>query len=119
VDVLGLLSVPGRAARPCTILENVRVLEVGGRGENPDGRFGPGRRSGRSSGGRSARRVTVEVKQRTAEQLVEVLDRIRGGKIWITVRPLPSEGEEEPGSGELNEEVAKLLAKPLVEGAGP
>lgn len=120
VDMLGLLEVPGKGSRSYTILKNVRVLGVGSRTEE-DENVGSG--ASNRAAMRSYRNVTVEVTPKTAQQLVAVMDRIRGGKVWIAIRPLVDEpagstpSTPAPGDGELEPEVADLLSKGMLAGS--
>ena len=51
VDVVGLISVSGRPAKSYTIIENARVLAVGGRSQSPEEQFSVDRRGRRRQPG--------------------------------------------------------------------
>ena len=114
IDIIGLVSVSSKPARAYTLIENLRVLGVGGRSESPEDRLRHARR-GRVAGNlRVYRTLTVEVHKRTAERLAELLPRVRG-KIWVVLR----HPKEPPGTndGKINRELLPVLEEPLPDDA--
>ncbi len=87
VDLLGGLIIGNKARRTYTLIENLRVLAVGGRPGDPGDDM-----SSRSSGGsRTYRSITVEVEPEVAEQLTDLLRRVRDdkgrlGRVLVVVR---------------------------------
>jgi len=125
VDLYGLMNDPTKgASRSYTILQNVRVLAVGSRTEGDENAFRPTGSNYRGASGRSYRTVTVEVAPKTAQLMVEVLDRIRGGKVWVSIRPISDDPSLEdprrpaPGEGELTPEVLALLGRHAARSSG-
>ncbi|KPK85936.1 MAG: hypothetical protein AMJ81_02365 [Phycisphaerae bacterium SM23_33] len=117
VDVIGLVNVGAKGAKAYTILENVRVLAVGGQSEPPSEQWSKditGRRYQPSL--RAYRSVTVEVTRETAESLSELEPRILGN-IRIALRR-PPRGTEAGVSGTLNPELQAILKQPLPQDVG-
>lgn len=107
VDVLGVLAIGGKPPRTYTLIENLRVLGIGGRSRNPDEEFEPGRKR---AGVRVYRQVTVEVRPKVGEQLADLLARVRG-KILLVVRN--PEDRDAKFSERINPEVVPALETPL------
>ena len=114
IDIIGLVSVGGKPARAYTLIENLRVLGVGGRSESPEDRLRRARRGRVADNLRVYRTLTVEVHKRTAERLAELLPRVRG-KIWVVLR----HPKEPPGTndGKINRELLPVLEEPLPDDA--
>lgn len=110
VDVIGLVSLKGKPARAFTLIENLRVLAVGGRSQSPDEEFGPLRGGRYDPGMRTYRSITVEVQPDVAVQLADLLPRLRG-KLWLVVRnPTDTRAEFD---NKLNPKVEPALADQL------
>lgn len=117
VDVIGLLSIGGKPARAYTVLQNVRVLAVGGKSAPPDEQWRSGASGSRYQPSlRSYRSVTIEVSPETAEKLAELVPRIQD-KIWVALRP-PPRGPEAAADGRINPEIAPIFKQPLPEDLG-
>ncbi len=115
VDVVSLVSFPGRPLRSYVILENVRVKGIGGRSANPEDQpAGAARARGYRPSMRTYRSITVEVKRKTVQQLAQLLPRLRG-KLIVALRPLPKGELGAEAGGELNPELLPLLKQPLPE----
>ncbi len=121
VDVLGMVRLKGRSAKTYTLVQNLRVLAVGGRGPKPEESFGRKRGRPYDPGMRVYRSVTVEVKPELAEQLVDLMPRILG-KVWLTVRNPADAPKEEDFRGPapkcfkgINPKVESVLSQPLPE----
>ena len=119
VDVVSLVSFPGRPLRAYVILKNVRVKGIGGRSANPEERVARGTAAGRYRPSmRTYRSITVEVKSETVQQLAELLPRLRG-KLIVALRPLPKDQLAAEEGGELNPELLPLLKQPLPDDLPP
>ncbi len=120
VDLIGMVSLKGKPAKAYLLIENLRVLAVGGQ---------PGEATQRAPGGGNVQRyrpsrtvyrsVTVETIPEVAVQLANLLPRIQG-KTWILVRnpadtqmlyPNPKTRDH----GAINPEVLPVLKQPLPE----
>jgi len=110
IDLIGLISVGGKPARAHTLIENLRVLGVGGRSESPEEAWRSRGRAKSRQNLRVYRTLTVELRQRTAERMAELLPRVRG-KIWLVVR----HPDEQPGKndGKINPALLPVLEEPL------
>lgn len=107
-DLIGLISVKGKPAKAYVLIQNLRVVAVGGRGENPDDRFGAS--PSKDSSARVYRSFTVEVKPEVAVQLADLMPRI-DGKLWLAVRnPTDKDAQFD---NRLNPEVEAVLATAL------
>ena len=108
VDVIGLVSVRGRP-KAHTLIQNLRVLVIGGSSANPEAQ-GMGRRPMKSM--RVYRAVTVEVYPDVAVQLADLMPRIQG-KLFLTVRnPTDTRTQHD---NKLNPEILPVLEQPLPE----
>ena len=111
IDIIGLISIGGKPARGFTMLENVRVLAVGGRSESPGDRSRAPRRRAQQNL-RVYRTLAIELQIATAIQMAELLPRVRG-KIWIVLRH-PDESDDR-FDGKLNPKLLPVLDEPLPE----
>ncbi|MCK4624086.1 MAG: Flp pilus assembly protein CpaB [Phycisphaerae bacterium] len=110
IDILGRVSPRGKLAKTYTLVRNLRVLAVGGHGENTQESIGSKRRRKYNPGIRVYRSVTVEVSPELAEQLVDLLSRVQG-KIWLTVRN-PGDAPKRKSETGINSEVLSVLSLP-------
>ncbi len=115
IDIIGLISIGGKPARAYSLIKNLRVLAVGGRSQSPEARFRQRGRERSSQNLRVYRTLTVEVQEKTACNLAELLPRVRG-KIWIVVRH-PEEGESMATDGKINPALRPVLDEPLPDDA--
>ena len=104
-DLIGLFSIKGRPAKAYVLIQNLRVIAIGGRSESPDDR--PGVSSARDSAARVYRSFTVELKPEVAVQLADLMPRIEG-KLWLAVRN-PTDNQAQ-FDNKLNPEVEALLS---------
>lgn len=108
VDVLGMVQLKGQPAKTYTLVQNLRVLAVGGKVKSEESI-----ESRRTSGIRVYRSVTVEVSPALAEQLVDLWPRIQG-KVWMTVRN-PTEMPEKGSYTGINPKIESILSQPMPE----
>jgi Flp pilus assembly protein CpaB len=113
VDIIGLLAIGGKPIKAYTVLENVRVLAVGGRSASPDEDWDSSAGGRQRPSLRTYRSVTIEVSQATAEKLAELLPRIQG-RILLSLRP-PPRGPEAGAGGRINPEIEPIFKQPLPE----
>ncbi len=112
VDVIGLVSLRGKPAQAMVLMENLRVLAVGGRSQSPDEQFGSASGTRYDPGMRSYRSITVEVRPDVAVQLADLLPRLQG-KLWLVVRnPTDTQAKFE---NRLNPAAEPALSQPLPE----
>ena len=110
VDVIGLVSLRGKPAKAFVLIENLRILAVGGRSQSPDEEFGPARGRRYDPGMRTYRSISVEVKPEVAVQLADLMPRLRG-KLWLVVRnPTDTQADFD---NRLNPAVEQVLSQPL------
>ncbi len=119
VDVLGMVRLKGKPAKTFTLVQNLRVLAVGGKGQKPEESFGRKRGRGYDPGMRVYRSVTVEVSPTLAEQLIDLMPRIMG-KVCLTVRnpadaPKPDDfrGPNPKCFKGINPKIVSILSQPL------
>ncbi|MCD4699170.1 MAG: Flp pilus assembly protein CpaB [Phycisphaerae bacterium] len=111
VDVMGMVRLKGKPAKTYTLVQNLRVLAIGGKARKPEESLGSKRGREYSSGIRVYRSVTVEVPPELAEQLVDLMPRIMG-KVWLTVRN-PTDMPERGSYTGINPKVESVLSQPL------
>lgn len=87
VDIVGMFVVGDQPAKSYTMLENVRVVNVGGRPPLAPEQIAPDDEARRKydPGLRVYRTVTVEIKREMVEQFFDLLARVRG-KLYLVVR---------------------------------
>jgi len=84
VNVLGMLSLKGKGLKTYRIIENLKVLEIGGKSyHQPSERTS--RRQAPDEGMRQYQKITVEVPPDVSRQLADVLTHVRGS-LWLEVR---------------------------------
>ncbi|MDY7009480.1 MAG: Flp pilus assembly protein CpaB [Planctomycetota bacterium] len=111
VDVMGMVRLKGKPAKTYTLVQNLRVLAIGGKARKTEESLGSKRERQYNSGISVYRSVTVEVSPTLAEQLVDLMPRIMG-KVWLTVR----NPTDMPGRGSytgINPQVESVLSQPL------
>ena len=113
VDVLGMVRLKGKPAKTYTLVQNLRVMAIGGKGAKPEEPFGSKRGRRYDPGMRVYRSVTVEVSPALAEQLVDLMPRILG-KVWLTVRN-PTDAPKKTDFKGINPKVESILSQPLPE----
>ncbi len=113
MDILGRVHPKGKPEKTYTLVRNLRVLAVGGHGEKPEESFKSKRRRRYNPGIRVYRSVTVEVSPELAEQLVDLLDRVKG-KVWLIVRN-PGDAPKRKSETGINSEVLSVLSQPMTE----
>ncbi len=112
IDLIGILQIGKEQARAYTLIENLRVLAIGGKSQSPEEEFRMS--SGRSivPGMRVYRTITVEVTPDTAERLAELLPRVQG-RITVVVRRRGDEPPSKDRDGRIPEEILPILKQPL------
>ena len=102
VNLIGLLSIGGRPAKAYTLITNVRVITAPGAEPPRHQRVGPRPDS-----------IAVEVTPKVAEQLADLMPRLRSKALWVVLR----NPRDTPGSldGKINPEILPALAEPLPE----
>ena len=110
VDVIGLVSIRSKPAKAFVLMENLRILAVGGRSQSPDESLGSARGRRYDPGMRTYRSITVEVKPAVAVQLADLMPRLIG-KLWLVVRnPTDTRAQFD---NRLNPAVEEVLTQPL------
>ncbi len=119
VDVLGMVRLKNKPEKTYTLVQNLRVLVIGGRGPRDDEPLMSKKGRRHDPGMRVYRSITVEVKPKLAEQLADLLPRVLG-KVWLTVRnpsdaPKPKKGiyEDYMKGRAINPDVMSILNQPL------
>ena len=115
VNVLGMLSLGGRPLQAYRIIENLKVVEIGGRSyQEPSA----SRRRGDSSseGMRQFQKITVEVPPDVSIQLANVLTHVQGD-VWIEVRNPTDRGPTTPQVNPALEALAAAATPPTRTGA--
>jgi Flp pilus assembly protein CpaB len=112
VDLIGMLSLKGKPAEAYTLIENLRVVGVGGRAGSPEEDLGghTGRRA--EMGLRVYRSITVEVTPEVARQLAGIIPRVQG-RIWPALRN--PRYRKATFDNRLNPEVLEVIKQPLPE----
>lgn len=111
VDVMGMVRLKGKTAKTYTLVQNLRVLAIGGKAKKPEEAFESKRGRGYSAGMSVYRSVTVEVSPALAEQLADLMPRIIG-KVWLTVRN-PTDLPKRGSYTGINPKVESVLSQPL------
>lgn len=108
-DLIGLVSIANRPAKAYMLIQNLRVVGIGGRGESPDEKLAiTQNRPGAAA--TMYRSFTVEVTEPVALKLAELLPRVQG-KLWLAVRnPTDTEAKYD---NVINGDIEKLLSMPL------
>ncbi len=111
VDVIGLVSIRGKPETHM-LIQNLRVLVIGGSSVNPDEQIGggTGRRAVKSM--RVYRSVTVEVSPEVAVQLAGLMPRIQGKLFLVVRKPTDTKARYD---NKLNPEILPVLNEPLPE----
>lgn len=110
VDVIGLVSIRGKPETHM-LIQNLRVLVIGGSSVNPDdqiGGSGPRARKGM----RVYRSVTIEVIPEVAVQLAGLMPRIQGKLFLVVRKPTDTKATYD---NKLNPEILPVLDQPLPE----
>lgn len=110
VDVLGVLGIGGKAPKTYTLIENLKVLGIGGRSKSPDEDFETGRKPAAS---RVYRTVSVEVTPQVGEQLADLLARVQGHILLLVRNP---EDTDAKFGERINPAVLPALSTPLPDG---
>ena len=110
VDVLGVLSIGGKAPKTYTLIENLKVLGIGGWSTSPDEDFEADRKP---ASVRVYRTVSVEVTPQVGEQLADLLARVRGQILLLVRNP---EDTDAKFSERINPAVLPALSTPLPDG---
>jgi len=109
VNVLGMLSLKGKGLRTYRIIENLKVLEIGGRSyHQPSWRTS--RRQSSDEGVRQYQKITVEAPPDVSRQLADVLTHVRGS-LWVEVRN-PTDAPAGRKAPEINPELRNIGAAP-------
>lgn len=112
VDVLGVLSIGGKPPKTYTLIENLKILGIGGRSKSPEEDF---EADWKPTGLRVYRTVSVEVTPQVGEQLADLVVRVRGSIMLLVRNP----GETPEGSSSqqrINPAVLPALSTPLPDG---
>ncbi len=112
IDLIGILQIGKEQPRAYTLIENLRVLAIGGKSQSPEEEFRL--RSGRGivPGMRVYRTLTVEVAPETAERLAELLPRVQG-RITVVVRRRDEPPPSKDRDARIPKEVLPILKQPL------
>lgn len=110
VDVLGVLSIGGKPPKTYTLIENLKVLGIGGRSKSPDEDF---EADWKPTGVRVYRTVSVEVTPQVGEQLADLLARVRGRILLLVRNP---EDTDAKFNERINPAVLPVLNTPLPDG---
>jgi len=108
VNILAMLAVAGKSVRAYRIIENLKVVAVGGRSYQQPGRVTRRRTGGSSSAARQYRKITVEVPPDVSLQLANVLSHVRGSA-WVEVRN-PADSAAASGPPSVHRELRSLTA---------
>jgi len=115
VNILGMLAVGGKPLQAYRIIENLKVIAVGGRSFQQQASVGR-RRRGSSSAARQYRKITVEVPPDVSLQLANVLSHVRGS-LWVEVRN-PADSATGTGRPAVHRDLRNLTAA-VPASAGP
>ncbi len=110
VDVLGVLSIGGKPPKTYTLIENLKVLGIGGRSKSPDEDF---EADWKPTGVRVYRTVSVEVTPQVGAQLADLLARVRGRILLLVRNP---EDTDAKFNERINPAVLPVLNTPLPDG---
>jgi len=106
VNILAMLAVNGKPLQAYRVIENVKVVAVGGRSyESPDS---SDRRRAGSGAAREYRGITVELPPDASLQLANVLSHAQGN-CWLEVRN-PRDSAEGEGAAQVNRDLRNLTA---------
>jgi Flp pilus assembly protein CpaB len=109
-DLIGLISVAGKPPRAYMLIQNLRVVGIGGRGESPDEKLAASANRPNAAA-TMYRSFTVEVTEPVALKLAELLPRVQG-KLWLAVRnPTDTDAKYD---NVINGDVEKLLSTPFL-----
>lgn len=104
VNLKGVFSVNGKAARTYRIISAVRVLNVGGRGAVEQ----TGKRAIRSGGMKSYRKITIEVDEAVSLKLSNLLSHMLG-KVQLELRR--RDARLPPNAGKINPALESLAVQ--------
>jgi len=110
VDVMGMVSIRGKPPRNHILIQNLRVLAIGGESENPQEQIGSAQARRYNPRRRVYRSVMVEVTEEVAVQLGDLLPRVQG-KPWLLIRN-PTDRKAK-FDNKLNPDVLEVLSQPL------
>ena len=112
-DLVGMVSIKGQPPKSHPLIQNLKVLAVGGDSGPDDDSIGSERsRSSSDPTMRVYRSITVEVSPKIAVELADLLPRIYEGRLWLLVRnPVDSQVDFEG----INPDVRPALTAPLPE----
>jgi len=105
INVLGMISLPNAPLKAYRIIEDLKVLTIGGQGMDTSGAARPGS----AEGLRSYRTITVEVGKPTSLELANALSHVQGS-VWIELRN--PEDSPPAGAGQVAPELRSLPAVP-------
>jgi len=122
IDLIGLVSVKGKPPKAYLLIENLRVLAIGGRAARSSEATVTGAEARKYDPGMQVyRSVSVEVYPDTAVRLADLLPRILGN-VWLVVRNptdttirYPRAKSSETEHGAINPEVLPVLDERLPE----
>jgi len=106
INVLGMISLPNAPLKAYRIIEDLKVLTIGGQGMETS--IGSARPVS-SEGLRSYRTITVEVSKPSSLELANALSHVQGS-VWIELRN--PEDSPPAGAGQVAQELRSLPAAP-------